>query len=62
MEPLTTARAAEDAANGARCPQCGYWNSDDANVRDADDGRMFCNYCGVLFHVEAPRVPTPRQA
>lgn len=34
---------------GATCTHCGYWNRHDTNVRDVEDGRMFCNNCGEMF-------------
>ena len=31
------------------CPVCGFANHPDANIREADDGLVPCNNCGLLF-------------
>lgn len=38
-------------ATGGICPRCGFYNTPESNVRDVDDGRIFCNHCGDMFEV-----------
>ena len=40
------------AVRTGTCPHCGYWNHQDAQVRDAGDTKMFCNNCGEMFEAE----------
>lgn len=37
---------------GGTCPNCGYWNHPDANMRDAGDQVVFCSNCQFVWSVK----------
>ena len=48
--PVGTADLVQQAEHArGTCPECGFYNHPEANVRDADDGLVFCNNCGSTW-------------